>query len=72
MNITADNVDQVMTRLRASRATSFWLLRALDDLERRDPLDALADVELLAAVCRARADYVAHYGQSPRGRAVAD
>jgi hypothetical protein len=39
---------------RIDPATSFWLLRALDVAAQRDPIDALADAELLAQILRAR------------------
>lgn len=41
---------QRIDALKADPSTSFWLKRALNDLNNRDPLDAYNDVHLLKIV----------------------
>lgn len=39
-------------------ARSSWLSKALQDMEDRDPVDALNDAEALLAACQARRDRI--------------
>ena len=43
-------------RVQASPVCSNWLKQALAALERRDPVDAAADADILAALMRRRCD----------------
>ncbi|WP_419739474.1 hypothetical protein [Ruegeria sp.] len=46
--------------LQSEPSLSYWLKRAIGDLAKRDPLDALHDAELLRALMKAR--WQAHAG----------
>lgn len=43
-----------LARLNSDPTVSFWLKRAVTDLARRDPLDALHDCEVLTALMQDR------------------
>jgi hypothetical protein len=45
-----------LERLRESYAASSWLKDAADELDARDPVDALADADALAALAKSRVD----------------
>lgn len=46
--------DEAVSRLENSPATSYWLMEAVRDLKRRDPVDALNDAEALLHVIKMR------------------
>lgn len=46
--------DEAVSRLENSPATSYWLMEAVRDLKRRDPVDALNDAEALLHVVKMR------------------
>lgn len=47
--------EQHKRELLASATASYWLKEAIERLDRRDPLDALQDVEFLRVMQHARA-----------------
>lgn len=50
-------LDELMVIIN-SPETHFWLKQRVHDLDDMDPVDALHDVELLLAVCKARLNEV--------------
>ena len=52
MNDKTLKVDVLM-----ERSTSYWLRDAIAAAERRDPVDALGDAEVLVRILKERADY---------------
>lgn len=60
---------QLKLQLILDPSTSFWMKNAINTLERRDPLDAVSDVEVLLSLMQMRADEVLHLGGLERRRA---
>jgi hypothetical protein len=50
------NCHQIAQRMEHDKSISFWVRDAIADLHRRDPIDALADVEMLATIQRQRCE----------------
>lgn len=56
--------NQQLAAIKIDPASSYWIKGAVDALLRRDPVDALCDVQALLALCQARVEW-AHRTRAP-------
>jgi len=61
------SAQQLKREIERSLEASFWLKKAVVELERRDPVDALGDAEVLLDFCRKRAQEVGVHGMAVVG-----
>ncbi|WP_321935408.1 hypothetical protein [Paraburkholderia sp. J8-2] len=59
--------EEQIAAVKADISTSFWLRRAIDELHRRDPVDAAKDARLLAEIMDARCDALLGTRVDPAG-----